>query len=158
MVSLGFVWARDNDIPIGFEKLSVSFQRRRHFACLLAMHYSSCLSDMWSRSRASEVQPVVYIYNLTFIISSKAYQLVYKNWQTPPYIGTTLLLVQSYKTPPYKNTSVQSPWKIGHERVVQASNVVLWPSKVHGANMEPTWVLSAPDGPHVGPMNLAVRG
>ena len=39
-----------------------------------------------------------------------------------------------------------------------------WPSslapdnKVHGANMGPTWVLSAPGGPHVGPMNLAIRG
>ena len=31
-------------------------------------------------------------------------------------------------------------------------------SKVHGANMGPTWVLSAPDGPHVGPMNLAILG
>ena len=30
-------------------------------------------------------------------------------------------------------------------------------SKVHGANMGPTGVLSAPDGPHVGPMNLAIR-
>ena len=30
-------------------------------------------------------------------------------------------------------------------------------NNVHGANMGPTWVLSAPDGPHVGPMNLAVR-
>ena len=30
-------------------------------------------------------------------------------------------------------------------------------AKVHGANMGPTWDLSAPDGPHVGPMNLAVR-
>ena len=29
-------------------------------------------------------------------------------------------------------------------------------SKVHGANMGPTWDLSAPDGPHVGPMNLAI--
>ena len=29
-------------------------------------------------------------------------------------------------------------------------------SKVHGANMGPTWVLSAPDGPHVNPMNLAI--
>ena len=28
-------------------------------------------------------------------------------------------------------------------------------SKVYGANMGPTWDLSAPDGPHVGPMNLA---
>ena len=30
-------------------------------------------------------------------------------------------------------------------------------SKVHGANIGPTWVLSAPDGPHVGPMNFAIR-
>ena len=30
-------------------------------------------------------------------------------------------------------------------------------SKVHGANMGPIWVLPAPDGPHVGLMNLAIR-
>ena len=30
-------------------------------------------------------------------------------------------------------------------------------SKVHGANMGPTWALSAPCGPHVGPINLAIR-
>ena len=30
-------------------------------------------------------------------------------------------------------------------------------SKVHGANMGPTWVMSAPDGPHVGHMNLAIK-
>ena len=29
--------------------------------------------------------------------------------------------------------------------------------KVHGTNMGPTWVLSVPDGLHVGPMNLANR-
>ena len=29
-------------------------------------------------------------------------------------------------------------------------------SKVHGANMGLTWALSAPDGPLVGPMNLAI--
>ena len=31
-------------------------------------------------------------------------------------------------------------------------------NKVHGTIMGPTWALSAPDGPHVGPMNLAIRG
>ena len=31
-------------------------------------------------------------------------------------------------------------------------------SKVHGVNIGPTWVLSAPDGSHVGPMNLAISG
>ena len=30
-------------------------------------------------------------------------------------------------------------------------------SKVHGANMGSTWVLSAPDGPHVDPINIALR-
>ena len=30
-------------------------------------------------------------------------------------------------------------------------------SIVHEANMGPTWVLSSPDGLHVGPMNLAIR-
>ena len=30
-------------------------------------------------------------------------------------------------------------------------------SKVHGSDMGPTWVLSITDGPHVGPMNLAIR-
>ena len=29
-------------------------------------------------------------------------------------------------------------------------------SNTHGANVGPTWVLSAPDGPLVGPMNLAI--
>ena len=30
-------------------------------------------------------------------------------------------------------------------------------AQVHGANVGPTWVLTAPDGPHAGPMNLAIR-
>ena len=30
-------------------------------------------------------------------------------------------------------------------------------SKVHGANMGPVWILSASDGPHYNPMNLAIR-
>ena len=36
-------------------------------------------------------------------------------------------------------------------------NYSILDSKIHGDNMGPTWVLSAPDGPHVGPMNLAIR-
>ena len=43
-------------------------------------------------------------------------------------------------------------------RIYIVHTVFVFPdSKVHGANMGPTWVLSAPDGPHVVPMNLAVR-
>ena len=35
-------------------------------------------------------------------------------------------------------------------------NLTIPDNKVHGTNMGPTWVLSAPGGPHVGPMNLAI--
>ena len=35
--------------------------------------------------------------------------------------------------------------------------LTLLDSKVDGANMGPTWVLSAPDELQVGPMNLAIR-
>ena len=42
--------------------------------------------------------------------------------------------------------------------LAQDCGLALYPdSKVHGANMGPTWVLSAPDGPHVGPINLTIR-
>ena len=36
--------------------------------------------------------------------------------------------------------------------------VITSDSKVYRANMGPTWVLSAPDGPHVCPMKLAIMG
>ena len=43
-------------------------------------------------------------------------------------------------------------------KIVSDRAVSVYPdSKVHGANMGPTWVLSAPDGLHVGPMNHAFR-
>ena len=64
----------------------------------------------------------------------------------------------------YQDFSTQISWcqiwntllvmKIGKFK----SGVIRIPdSKVHGANMGPTWVLSSPDGPHVDPMNLAIR-
>ena len=48
------------------------------------------------------------------------------------------------------------------ETIMDASLYTSWrnidpDSKVHGANMGPTWVLSAPDGPHVGPWTLLSR-
>ena len=52
------------------------------------------------------------------------------------------------------NETYEMPTCLNHSWVIN-----IYPdNKVHGANMGPTWVLSAPDGPHVGPMNLAIRG
>ena len=49
-----------------------------------------------------------------------------------------------------------SLWKLTGEysRVVETDP----DSTVHGANMGPTWVLSAPAWPHLGPISLAFRG
>ena len=50
-------------------------------------------------------------------------------------------------------------WQIYfNQGIVATSYLADQDSKVHGANMGPTWVLLAPDGPHIGPMNLAIRG
>ena len=41
-------------------------------------------------------------------------------------------------------------------RKTRGQYLIYTDSKVHGSNMGPTWVLSAPDGPHVGPMDLTI--
>ena len=62
-------------------------------------------------------------------------------------------------TYPLTSVSIRGPGNL-----LTLSFVFLWlpeivpDSGVHAAIMGPTWVLSAPDGPHVGPMNLAIRG
>ena len=44
------------------------------------------------------------------------------------------------------------------DSVIADTYMLMYPdSKAHGANMGPIWVLLAPGGPHVGPMNLAIR-
>ena len=47
----------------------------------------------------------------------------------------------------------------GHEKIYRKIPLLFHipESKVHGDNMGPTWVPPAPDGPHVGPMNLVIR-
>ena len=52
-----------------------------------------------------------------------------------------------------QNTVIETFWKI----VINTIKSSIPDSKFHEANMGPTWVLSAPDGPHVGHMNLAFR-
>ena len=51
-----------------------------------------------------------------------------------------------------------------HQEIFSPSVFHIWymfsnipDSKDHGANMGPTWVMSSPGEPHVGPMNLAIR-
>ena len=64
----------------------------------------------------------------------------------------TALQVPLFALPQIKKTYVKYWDSIG------PSGLNPYPdSTVHGANMGPNWVLSDPEGPHVGPMNLAIR-
>ena len=52
---------------------------------------------------------------------------------------------------------VQDSYKWSRNRLIRWAGRSDYPdSKVHGAIMGPNWVLSAPDVPHIGPMNLAI--
>ena len=73
-----------------------------------------------------------------------------------------IMLEHNINVPLDSNTKFTNPYyTIPCEMYVLLHMVVCYcrnpDGKVHGAIMGPTWVLSAPDGPHVGPMNLAIR-
>ena len=53
---------------------------------------------------------------------------------------------------PHKGPVIQRCFQINISH-----NQVYPDNKVHGANMGPTWVLPAPDGPHISPMNRVLR-
>ena len=71
--------------------------------------------------------------------------------------------VRTHRVKPIYPPTTTLCWGYNHDSSYWCTNyvsIVLWVtsiSKDHGANMGPTWVLSAWDGPHVGPMNLAIR-
>ena len=64
------------------------------------------------------------------------------------------LTVDANPRKPYVCSVITSVWPENQQRNAQFN---LPDSKVQRANMGPIWVLSAPDGPHAGPMNLAIR-
>ena len=78
-----------------------------------------------------------------FIANLVATLVIFYQWYSSPSHHCYLYDYMSL----YKTTLTQS-----------SQNKMDQESKVHGVNMGPIWVLSAPDGPHVGPMNLAIRG
>ena len=72
-------------------------------------------------------------------------------------------LMNNYKCNLKQSTAIFIQWIQNENAVSKMVDILSWSQcanpdkKVHGANMGPTWVLSAPDGPHVGPMNFAMR-
>ena len=78
-------------------------------------------------------------------------------WKTIPS-HEVIMYITIFNVPSH-NIMHETSWNLmSVYEFLSATLAVNFPnSKVHGANMGPTWDLSAPDGPHVGPMNLAIR-
>ena len=99
----------------------------------------------------------------------------------PEVSGKTWLMIWDFKDLKFGRPRVQKVWygsEISEEfalihtsaKTWEHSTPLIWcwdsilfshfiasqKAKFHGANMGPTWVLSAPDGPHVCSMNLAI--
>ena len=89
---------------------------------------------------------------ILYIITASQYSNIYNDWMTlmMAYLNhfpmhEIIFNFISFKPKQILNISYSGVLSLYHNSA----------SKVHGASMGPTWDLSAPDGPHVGPMNLA---
>ena len=96
----------------------------------IIMHGNSCLTGL-----SSSHVPAGQIFQIKFLIQSHKFIRKYFSPNSPKHIQ---------QTPPY-------------EIEIWLSVVIGYDSKVHGANMGPIWGRQDPGGPHVGPMNFAIR-
>ena len=102
---------------------------------------------------------VIYLEIGECMTKSGSWWLTLKNNESC-YDANTFWSMVAHKVVVVATYGAVSDDKVG----IMANLVIYWngfctisDSNVHGANMGPTWVLSAPDGPHVGPINLAIR-
>ena len=98
--------------------------------------------------------PVIRFLHSRFNVPHIIYHMICLNLQGKFHIHRCLFLADSVHTD-WANRSL--PIRGTHGWVARGNQEAIPDSKVHGAHMGPTWVLSAPNGPHVGPMNLAIR-
>ena len=95
---------------------------------------------------------LIYHFYKIYVIH---YTLIHFNWQHSSLVVEICdLLSQIYPETRRPTSNANTDWGMAGfvNSILNTSD-----SNVRGANMGPTWVLSAPDGPHVGPMNLAIK-
>ena len=95
--------------------------------------------------------------NLEICIWFKSYVLDLKNNNDSIIVWDQLSHILMIKSCPYHDAEINNDAWIA-SLLLQCPCLQSFPdSKIHGANMGPIWVLSAPDGPHVGARNHAIR-
>ena len=87
--------------------------------------------------------------------SSKKIDIFFRDHQKCNYCSLSIWIMYFTLVPMI--TGAQCPISLWHQFVTFDNDTIYTDSKVDGANMGPTWVLSAPGGPHIDPINLAIR-
>ena len=141
--------------------------------------WQKCFQHHWHLTRgihqslvdSPHKEPVMQCFHFFFVVSmSKQLNKQTCQWFYVPYNShVTSLSWIIYHLKPldsqelcllmiFASRKLEPPWITVHERLrYEYANVQWWngfihvpDSKVHVDNMGPTWVLPAPDGPHVG--------
>ena len=126
----------------------------------LPMVYFSVIQSFWNFAQStSMILPFYMVYPV--LHSTLGWLQCYREVRRPYSIVTRVAMWLQYngewrgKQADHIVMGPEWPWDY---RAIETKEGTVWDSKDHGANMGPTWVLSTPGGPHVGPMNLAIRG
>ena len=120
-----------------------------------------CKAIIWINARMLLIQPFREILIEIRIFSLKKMHLKMSSAKCRPFCLGLNVLIKCFSRGTKRSPS--DTCLTVHNGFCQDRCGILWlkqsitDSKVHGANMGLTWVLSAPDVPHVGPMNLAIR-
>ena len=104
-----------------------------------------CDSAMW----AAEMTPSLYMYYCIVICVTRDHA---KSW-LPAHKFYTCVIVTIFKY--HRTTAIISVFWTYRWWYTREGNLTIPDNNVHGANLGPTWVLSAQDGPFVGPMDHA---
>ena len=123
-------------------------------------HHSDVPSDLWHFKSQATQQLVQHFVenknkgNIKAQIWNKLNSTVLDHQQVQCSFPQLLRVLMDC----YYNCKQDGVIQNGQQNFINLVTLQSYPdNKVHGAKMGPTWVLSAPDGPHVGPMNLTIR-
>ena len=122
---------------------------------LLDTHISLFSMNLYGNKNKTNILAMFLMHELLMWYFGLAYQLSRWKFQIHLAINGKDIFFQGTDHIPL--CSSEKSCTCSKNATVTVLSAIYPDSKVHEANTGPTLVLSAPDGPHVGPMNFAIR-
>ena len=139
-----------NSYPIrDFQKSNIiSFHGTNDIDMTLTLSNDNSLCDLWNRHSHTDYKDP-WCNNRIPRPTDQAHVRIHKY----TYIWSKIIVNNLIKQINHSNFKSSKQYQVS---IIQFSHQNNPDSKVHGTNMGPTWVLSAPGRPHVSLMNLAI--